>query len=157
MNTVNWILVADQTRAEVLHALPDDLGPFPILMSFIHAEGRLHPQERDSDAPGRLSTPGGAHTAVEPHEDRWRVEAQRFAQQIVAFLNQARHDRRFDRLIVIAPPPFLGVLRGAMPDVLHRCVMHEEGINLLQMSEEERQKRLREIAAQVASEAPTVP
>ncbi|HET6425165.1 MAG TPA: host attachment protein [Planctomycetaceae bacterium] len=152
MQAVDWILVADRTRAELLHALPGNLGPFPVLNSFIHAEGRLQPQERDTDGPGRLSTPGGGHTAVEPHEDRWRVEAQRFAHQIVGFLDQARHDRRCDRLIVIAPPPFLGVLRAAMPDVLQRCVLHEEGINLLQMSEDERQRRLAVIVAEARCE-----
>lgn len=156
MNTVDWILVADRTRAEVLHALPDHLGPFPVLNSFIHTEGRLQPQDRDSDSPGRLSTPGGAHTAVEPHEDRWRVEAQRFAHQIVGFLDQARHDRRFDRLIVIASPPFLGVLRAAMPDVLQRCVCHEDAVNLLPMTESERQKRLVCIAAEARQGAQTV-
>lgn len=156
MNIVTWILIADRTRAEILHALLDGLGPYPTLQSFIHAEGRMLPQERDSDSAGRVQLAGGARSSVEPHEDRWRVEAQRFAHQIIADLDQARHDRRFDRLIVIAPPPFLGVLRATMPDTLHRCVVHEENGNLLQLSETEIQQRLRGIVANCAQNAITV-
>ncbi len=156
METVTWILIADRTRAEVLHVLPDGLGPYPTLQSFIHAEGRLLPQERESDSAGRVQLAGGSRSAVEPHEDRWRVEAQRFAHQIVADLDRARHDRRFDQLIVIAPPPFLGVLRATMPDVLHRCVVHEEGGNLLQLSEVELQKRLQDIVAVNTQNAGTI-
>lgn len=145
MGPVTWVLIADRTRAEILHALPENLGPYPTLQCFTHEEGRMLPQDRDSDAPGRMQLAGGMRSAVEPHEDRWHVEAQRFAQRLVTFLDQARHDRRFDQLLVIAPPAFLGVLRAAMPEVLHRCVVHEEGMNLLPLSPSELQQRLREI------------
>lgn len=147
MKTVNWVLLADRTRAEILHALPDGLGPYPTLQSFVHPAGRMLPQETESDAAGRIQLAGGACSAAEPHEERWRVEAQRFANEIVTYLDQARHDRRFDRLTVIASPPFLGILRAAMPDVLHRCVVQEETGNLLQLSETEIQRRVQEIVA----------
>ena len=150
METVNWVLVADRQRAEILHALPASLAPYPAIQCFIHAEGRMLQQELESDSAGRLQLSGAARSAVEPHEDRWRVEAQRFAHEIIAYLDQARHDRRFDRLIVIAPPPFLGVLRATMPDVLHRTVVHEETVNLLPLTETERQKRVQEIVTKNA-------
>lgn len=145
MATNDWILIADRSRAEVLHVLPNGMHPLPTLASYVHAAGRLRPQERDSDVSGRVQHPGGARSTVEPHEDRWHVEARRFAKELAENLEHEHQQRRFDRLIVIAPAPFLGVLREAWSPVLRTCILTEWTEDLMSLTEPERQTRLAEM------------
>ncbi len=145
MSPIDWILLADRSRAVVLHALPDGMRPFPVLASYIHAEGRLRPQDRDSDVSGRVQHPGGARSTVEPHEDRWHVEARRFARQLADTLEKEHGQQRFERLVVIAPAPFLGVLRAEWSPALRACIIREQVENLLAIPESDRQERLAEI------------
>jgi len=149
MSTVDWILVADRSRAVILHALPDGMRPFPTLASYVHAEGRLRPQDRDSDVSGRIQHPGGARSTVEPHEDRWHVEARRFAKELVETLVSEHQNRRFERLVVIAPAPFLGMLRKEWPPTLRACIIKEQIENLLAAPESKRQERLTEVMESV--------
>ena len=145
MDKVNWILIADRSRALILHALPNGARPFPVLYSFDHPESRLTGCEVNSDASGRIQLPGVARTTVEPHEDRKHVESRRFARQIVDALEHGRQEGRFDRLFVIAPPMFLGVLRESWPSPLRHHIAAEVIKDLMQLPEAERQQRVEEI------------
>ncbi len=147
--TVDWILVADRSRARIVHALPGGMTPWPILASFIHVESRMSGLQLKSDAPGRVSLPGGVRSAVEPHEDATHVEARRFATQLAEILDRDRQGGRFDRLIVIAAPMFLGVLRSVWPDPLRKQIVHEENLDLVGLDEPELQNRLAELMAKV--------
>jgi len=153
MLTVDWILVADRSRGIVLHALPHGVRPYPTLASFVHVEGRQTPQERDSDVSGRIQHPGGARSTIEPHEDRWHVEARRFAKKLADFLEHDSLNGRFDRLIVIAPPAFLGVLREAWPPHVRDRIVCEIDDDLLPLPESELQTRLANIVASTREEA----
>ena len=146
--SVTWILVADRTKAKLLHALPHGQGPFPELASLVHEAGRLLPHERDSAEPGRVIHPAGYASAVEPHEDRDHVESKRFAAEIVNYLDHCRQEGRFDQLMVIAPPKFLGVLREAWPPPLKKLVHLEIDQDLLTVPAAELQRRLEELAAE---------
>lgn len=147
MNHVDWILIADRSRALILHALSNPARPFPTLYSFVHPESRLTGCEQDSDASGRIQLRGVARTAVEPHEDRKHVESRRFASQIVDVLERNRQEGRFDRLFVIAPPMFLGVLRECWSSPLRNHIAAEVTKDLTQLPDAERQQRVEEILA----------
>lgn len=146
MGTVDWILVADRTRAKLFHAIPGGHGPFPVLACFTHEQGRLLPQERNTDKPGRAVHPAGWTSAVEPHEDADHVENRRFAAELVSYLERGRLERRFDRLTVIAPPKFLGVLRDAWKSSLKPLIGTEIPQDLMQLSDAELQQRLESLA-----------
>lgn len=147
-STVDWVLVADRSRAKVLHVLPEGQKPWPVLASFMHVEGKQLPQDHDSDAPGRIFLPGGARSAVEPHEDRAHVEARRFATQLGDLLEHDRQERRFDRLFVVAAPMFLGVIRNCWPDTLRRTVAHEIDLDLMGLDDHALQDRLMQLLAE---------
>lgn len=142
---VVWILVADRSRARVLHALPDRQAPFPTLVSFVHEEGRLQRQEMESDSPGRTYRPGGARSAVEPHEDPEHHEAHKFATQLCDYLDRACLENRFDRLSVIAPPGFLGILRDQWTSRLKSCITQELDKELAGLDDAQLQSRLAEM------------
>jgi len=154
MLTVDWILIADRSRAILFHALPHGLRPYPALASFVHAEGRMSPQERDSDVSGRIQHPGGARSTIEPHEDRKHVEARKFARQLVETLGRDRQNGRFDRLVVAAPPAFLGVLRETWTPLLRERIAAEVAEDLLPLPEKELQTRLSGLVASVKERTP---
>jgi protein required for attachment to host cells len=52
---------------------------------------------------------------MEPRTDPHLVEEERFARKIVTVLDQAARRQRFDRLVLVAPPKLMGMLRGLLP------------------------------------------
>ena len=54
-----------------------------------------------------------------------RQQQVRFAKRIAEALERARKDRAFDRLVVMAAPRMLGLLRDAMPDTSRAAVVAE--------------------------------
>jgi protein required for attachment to host cells len=61
-----------------------------------------------------------------------RHEAALFAQKIADRLERARRDDEFDRLVVMAPPAFLGLLRQALSQSLRASVAAEVNKSLVQ-------------------------
>lgn len=145
MTTVDWILVADRSQASILHVLPNRMAPLPIIERFDHPEGRLTGRDLYSDASGRIQLAGKARTAVEPHEDHKHVDSRRFAKELVDALEHHRQERRFDRLFVIAPPMFLGILRESFSTALRETIIAEIPKELTQLTESDLQSRLVEI------------
>jgi protein required for attachment to host cells len=48
-----------------------------------------------------------------------------FAKQIGRYLEQARQQQRYDELVLIAPPKFLGVLRKELDNEVEKLVADE--------------------------------
>jgi protein required for attachment to host cells len=102
---------------------------------------RLHNRDFNSDRPGRVfdraSTPGrrrgavGHHAATSELSPR-KIEAQRFAQRIVLQLERGRRRQDFDGIVLVAGPPFLGLLRRALTEPLRKMVRAEVPKDLVQ-------------------------
>lgn len=112
-----WILVSDASRANLYSAeLRED--DWSLVKAFEHPEGREMSREIEATSPpgrgqqGRAQ--GGRRTSLEPRTWPKEVEVQRFAQQLTAYLEEAIARRSFDYLVLVAPPHFLGTLKGAL-------------------------------------------
>lgn len=119
------IVVADQAEAifydaPSLEARPTEVGRIsdPI--------AHQHDRELASDRPGRsYESVGGARHAIERENDpRWQ-EAVRFARRISCRLDDALQKGEFDELIVVAGPPFLGLIRSELSRPARERVVHE--------------------------------
>ena len=55
-----------------------------------------------------------ARPALEPSTDPKEVEALQFAQELCERMDQGRTHKEYDRLVLIAPPHFLGLLRETL-------------------------------------------
>ena len=119
------ILVADQ--AEAVFYDSSSLGAAPQEVARItDPTAHLHDRDLMSDRPGRsYESFGGARHALERENDPRQREAVRFARRIARRLDEARRKDEFERLIVVAGPPFLGLLRHAMSKPTKACVAHE--------------------------------
>lgn len=137
-----WILVADAARARIFSADSPraDLQPVEQLVS---PEARLHERDLSSDRPGRAfdSFGEGRHatdTSTSPKEQ----EAIRFAHEVVDHLEQGRVANRFDRLILVAEPHFLGLLRKAIKPALEQTITAEINKDLTKAGEREIREHL---------------
>ena len=106
-----WVLVADQSKARFFtlsesHSTLLDAGELE------HPQARELEQALTSDRPGRSfdSAGQGRHamgSAVEPGEQ----ERLRFAKQVADHVKAAHNKGQYDRLLLVAGPPMLGLLR----------------------------------------------
>ena len=124
------IVVANQSEARFY----DAAGPRSALRAvgqLANPDARLHDRDLKSDRPGRVFTSArtgpGRRGAVAHHgtgsERRPRRQlAIVFARRIAAELMAAKRSRQFDRLVLIAAPSFLGILRKALSKSLQSDV-----------------------------------
>jgi protein required for attachment to host cells len=138
----NWILVADRSRARILTPNGSDNSTLEELADFAHPEGHQRQSDVVTDQQGRFQERGSGQHAGEPETDFKHETAQRFAGEIVEYLEKGRMANRFKRLIVVSPPMFLGVLRGKLPSPLASMVCHEINKDLTQLKVNELASRI---------------
>jgi protein required for attachment to host cells len=140
-----WVLVADAARARLFQVEQ----PQQVLSAALGQEligSNLRSREIASDRPGRTFDSGGeGRHAKEPPTDPARYAQEEFARDVVRLLDEKRESRAFERLIVVAPPQFLGDLRAAMPQQLQASVAAEVGKDLSKLPLHELQDHLREV------------
>jgi protein required for attachment to host cells len=139
-----WLLVADSVRGRVFQA-DSPTGPLTEIITLAHPEGRLHEQALTSDLPGRTFDRGGQGRHV--MEDRISAKEQgniRFALRIAEHLELMRVEGKFERLIIVAPPEFLGILSAKLSDATRKLVSMRLDKNLAQKSAKEIRNHLPE-------------
>jgi protein required for attachment to host cells len=128
-----WVVVADAARARFFRVdegasvaggsqyAPSGeelVGALVEIKDLSHPESLRKASEMASDAPGMSSVPGmhskfGMDEKVSPKEE----EAIRFAKEVAETLHADAAE--YDRLYVVAPPHFLGLLRDATDKAVH--------------------------------------
>ncbi|SJM91698.1 host attachment protein [Crenothrix polyspora] len=120
---LTWILVADNTRARFFTAAT----PSSALEEFdglAHPEGRLHDREITTDLPGRIKSSDGVGHAFSQQTDPKQHESDVFAKLIKDCLVEAYNAHKFEQIILVAGPSFLGLLRSQLPDQLEKSVCY---------------------------------
>lgn len=117
-----WIVVADSSRARFF-SLVSRLEPLHEFDGMVYAEGRMQEREELSDRQGGIAGGHGEgdHTFEAP-TDLKHHEAEVFARRIAEKLEQGRVNHDFNKLILVAPPAFLGALRQALSTHLQDLV-----------------------------------
>jgi len=119
MNDV-WVVVASSTRCRIFTQQKHS-GPLLEVEQLEHPEGRMRRREFSTDRPGRSfdSAGHGRHAMGQP-VDPLEQESIRFAKTVAMKIDNARKKHRFDRLVLVADPRFLGHLRqGLSPATRH--------------------------------------
>jgi protein required for attachment to host cells len=123
-----WVLIADGGHAKVFQSegRGSELAP---------VEGMVFaadlPANRDilTDRPGRaFESQGRARHAKENPSDPHRELKRAFAKKLAGILEAGLVEKRFDRLVVVAPPATLGDLRDALPKRVHGKVVAEHDL-----------------------------
>lgn len=127
--TSTWLVVADATRARLFQY--DGFGtPLLLLKELVHPASRAKIHDLVTDRPGRVAQahvgphPGhGSRSGMEPEFSPKHQEQEQFARQILAELDHGLATNLYGRLILVANPEFLGMLRrSASNEVLKHTV-----------------------------------
>ena len=94
--------------------------------TLMHEEGAAHARDLTSDAPGRVhDRMGSARHSMEPDTGVKEEGRRRFVKKMVARLESAHFHGDFDRLVLLAAPAVLGVIRKTLTRELANAVIKE--------------------------------
>jgi protein required for attachment to host cells len=144
-----WILVGHEAGARVF----ENRGPgkgLDLVETIEHPEGRLRDRDIDSDRPGRSFRKDSGdprRSAMSrgegPHD---RVIAD-FARALADKLQHGRVENQYERLVLVAPPGFLGLLRASLDGPTAQLVVGSIDKDLATRKESELIKHLGEVIA----------
>jgi protein required for attachment to host cells len=122
-----WIVSGDSSRARILQVT--GRARLAEVQDFTNPKGRMDDRELTTDAHPRMRGTDG------PGSDRQETgaaehEVELFAKQIDRFLDQARIKKRYERLFMLAPPKFLGLLRKNLDKEVEKLVREDFGPDL---------------------------
>ncbi len=124
-NWTTWVVVADGARAHIVANAGPGKGLTTVTERTSEAS-RKPTRDLGTDKPGRsFESADGARHAMEPRVDWHRFEKTQFARRIADVLDRAAEYRKFDSLVLVAPPRTLGVLRKALGANAQRKVTAE--------------------------------
>lgn len=104
-----WILIANASfaRLYVNHGIKKGLQ---LIKEFSHPESREKTSELIADRAGHSPSQGNGHGAFIPTSQAKSNEAVKFAQELAQELEKGRHQNIYDRVILVASAPFMGLL-----------------------------------------------
>lgn len=116
-----WVLTADRARARLFSLTLD--ARMVEIKDFVNPEARAPARELEHAPPARIHDRfGESRHAVEARTSPRNKVISRFAATLATYLAQARAERRYQHLILIAPPRFLGALNAALGEHLRKTV-----------------------------------
>ena len=137
-----WILVADRARARLFSPSANG-GGLDELQDFINPEGRKPEDAYHYDKlPRTMDSMGPARHGIEPETTPEEKVAQRFARELNEVLERGRVNHRYERLILAAPPKFLGTLQNAMGKQVRSCLVGQLDKDLSMLAASEIQQHL---------------
>jgi len=132
-----WIVVANSSTARVFEAT-SLTAPLSEITTLSHPESRVHEQELTQDLPGRaFDIAGQGRHAMEVNVSPKEQEHINFAKQLDGYLDSARKQNKFDRLVIAASPGFLGLIRADLNDQLAQYVDSYVDKDLVSAKEEQ--------------------
>jgi protein required for attachment to host cells len=118
-----WVLVADSARGLLFELKPS--GGTPCL-EFVDKIAMPHDKATEpSDKPGRFPDPSVGQRSAVGELDHGQREREAHARILAERLLADRRGARFERLVVVAPPPVMGLLRSAWAPEVAQCVAAE--------------------------------
>lgn len=101
------------------------------IADLVHPESRAHGIDLESDRPGRVhERHGPTRHAMGQEETTKEREASNFSREVAEAIRKRRVEEGFDRLVLVAEPGFLGLLREALDGPTAAAVFGEVHKNL---------------------------
>jgi protein required for attachment to host cells len=140
----NWVIVADRSLARIF-TNESPAGQLEEVETLRHPEGRLRTRAIDADRPGRsFQSAGKMRHGMEREIDAKKQKAITFAHRVAERLENARLHGEMERLVLAAPPEFLGFLREALSTETRRMIQHELPLDLVGMAPKDIRRHLPE-------------
>ena len=135
--TTTWILIANRSSASLFES--DWPGKsMRRVQDIAHPKGRMQNKDIDADKPGRsFDSSGKGRHAMSTEQEPTEHIAQQFALDLAELLNKGRVTHAYDKLVLMAEPKFLGVLRAALDKNTAALVVQTVNKELLSVKEED--------------------
>lgn len=115
-----WFVVADRSQAQLFEVGGTRLRPTLTPIETLESPGGARPERR-----GGTSTSSGRRDLLAEGRGTQEEMIQKFVRQVVDRLTQAQHRKEFERLVIAAPPDFVGKLREYLKNGLSKSVVRE--------------------------------
>jgi len=111
-----WVVVSDRHEARIFETNSPG-AKLKRVVDLESPEARERAQNLVSDRPGRVASSASSEIrhGLGSEDRRKKVKAGKFAKEVANLLKQEFHRNRFDTLVLIAEPAFLGYLRKGLP------------------------------------------
>ncbi len=119
-----WIVTANRSTARVFRA--ENTHKLVEIKTLQHEEGHQYARDVYTDRQGRASKrqPYGTDT-MQAHTSLETKESVRFAMEIAHMLDEGYKAGQFERLYIIANPPFVGILHDACKGPIAKLIEKE--------------------------------
>jgi protein required for attachment to host cells len=124
------IVVADERQANFYDASKPD-GPLSERGELQNETSGLKDRDLETDRPGRRFGGTGHHHDVAGERSTARHELEQFARRVAQRIDHDRIAKEFDKLVIVAPPKVLGLLRQSLPAPLQNVIAAEIPKDLL--------------------------
>ena len=143
MNLATWVLVADSSRGR-LYNVPAKGKPWSFVKEYTHPASRVSEGGLTTDQPGRThgSANGGARTSMESKTSPKDTEFEHFAHELACVLHDGHGQQAFNRIVLAAPPHFLGLLRKTINNTVSKLIDVTVDKNYLHLSDNEIREHL---------------
>jgi len=132
-----WVLVANSSEAKI-YAGQGKRGLLTEIKDFDYPKGRLHEGDLVSDSAGSDGgSSGQGRHVLDDETSASQQEAIVFAKELASHLDKERNKESYIRLVVIAPPAFIGLLRKNLTNEVMNMVSKQIDKNLVNKSAEE--------------------
>lgn len=121
-----WYVIADSSRVRIFERQPHTQHLIEI-ENFVNPAGHANSVDLLTDERGRFFGKGErnqGHTA-DPHVFPVDHENEKFSKTLTHYLDHGRRIRLYQKLCLIAPPKFLGLIRNNLKKDVQRMVEEE--------------------------------
>ena len=146
MNTATWVLLADSSHGR-LYSVAEKGMPWSLIKEYEHPASRVSTGGLASDKRGRAhaSINRGARSAMESKTSPKEVEFKHFAHELAEVLHDGHGQQAYDRIVLVAPPQFLGLLRKEISGPVNNLIAASINKDYLHLSKRDLQDQLDEL------------
>lgn len=138
---VRWYLLANRSEAVLFKKIEGD--EFEFLERIRNKKGRRREQELSKDRPGRtVNSVGNNRHSLGNENAHHEHTGEIFAKHLVEHLAHEKNNGRYDELVLVAEPHFLGLLRKSLPKNLESCIKDEIPKEYKSLDKEETNERI---------------
>lgn len=131
-----WVVVANSSKSIIYRA--ESVNTLVEHKVLEHKESHLSDNQLIADRQGRQTHRVSFGTDTYQEQTPTKVkESSNFAQEISSFLEKGYNTRAFERLYLVAKPPFLGHLRNSLNPNITKLIESEIHKDLIQLRAEE--------------------
>ena len=125
-----WIVVADEARARIL-TRDDSTETLIDVNELVSLDANVPEKDLVSDKPGRSydSSGQGRHSMGQKTDPKEQISI-RFAKELADYLEKNRQNKAYIKLLIIAAPHFLGLLRKELSKGVSETISMEIDKNL---------------------------